>query len=54
MKKDLIDYVIKYGSARSLWLYAQSTDENKRTIKRLEKLTDAYFNKILEIYHERR
>ena len=49
MKKDIIDYVILYGSARSRRASERIINDFKVTLreKRLDKLVDAYFNKIL-------
>lgn len=52
MKKDLIDYVILYGSTRALCLYEVTNNGSPLRVKRLEKLEDAYFNKILTIHHK--
>ena len=49
MKKDIIDYVILYGSARSRRTRERIINNFQVTQreKRLDKLVDAYFDKIL-------
>lgn len=49
MKKDIIDMVIKYGEFRALWLSAVMSDKSTRLrTKRLDQLTEGYFDKILK------
>ena len=53
MKKDLIEYVILYGSARARYLWEVTDKGSPLRIKRLENLEAAYFDKILKIHHSR-
>ena len=48
MKKDIIDYVIRYGSARALYLHEFTNNGSRLRIKRLENLESAYMDKILD------
>ena len=48
MKKDIIDYVIRYGSARALELYETTKNESPLRVKRLKNLENAYMDKILD------
>ena len=49
MKKDLIDYVILYGSTRARLARERIIENFQETprVKRLDKLSSKYFNKIL-------
>ena len=53
MKKDLIDYVILYGSAHSRLASERVIEKFQETLrgKRLEILSDKYFDKILTLVH---
>lgn len=48
MKKDIIDLIIKYGSARALWTYEATNNGSPLRIKRLDRLEAAYMDKILD------
>ena len=48
MKKDIIEIVIRYGSARALWLCEVTNNGSPLRIKRLDQLENAYFDKILK------
>ena len=52
MKKDLIDYVIRYASVRALWLYESTNNGAPLRIQRLDRLEAAYFKKILTMYYK--
>lgn len=53
MKKDLIDYVILYGSTRERLASERIIENFQKTTreKRLDELSSAYFDKILTLVH---
>lgn len=53
MKKNLVDYVILYGSARARLASERIIENFQETLReeRLNKLSDAYFNEILILAH---